>query len=130
MNESRNAVVAGVDGSDESMAAARAAAWEAEARGLPLRLIHGYSELYPYTSFGWVPYEPFGDDLREGAKALLASVGERLAETYPKLAIESRLIFGSGASALVDASSEAKLVVVGARGQGGFGGLSLGSVAA
>jgi nucleotide-binding universal stress UspA family protein len=96
-------VVAGVDGSAGSWAAVRLAAWEATRRRVPLMIIYAYGEAIGYTSFDW------------GART-------------PGL-FEAALADGGGASALVEQSHTASLVVVGSRGVGGFHLLSIGSVA-
>src|SRR5690606_18966630 len=50
-------------------------------------------------------------------------------EKYPHLPVHLQLVPHNPAQALVEASATAQLVVVGARGRGGFQGLRLGSVA-
>ena len=59
------------------------------------------------------------------------TVGETMAgwqEKYPDVEVEVHIEHGRPADALVAASERASLLVVGARGRGGFGGLLLGSV--
>jgi nucleotide-binding universal stress UspA family protein len=46
------------------------------------------------------------------------------------LDVETRMEVGSGAHALIEASRDAQLLVVGSRGHGGFVGMLLGSVSA
>ncbi|WP_228985011.1 universal stress protein, partial [Streptomyces sp. DH12] len=58
-------------------------------------------------------------------------VSEALAgcrERYPGVSVESRAPRGQTREALIEASRSARLLVVGARGRGGFAGLTLGSV--
>jgi nucleotide-binding universal stress UspA family protein len=121
-------VVVGVDYSGASEIAVAHAAWQAHRRGLELRLTHGL--LVPVPSV--TPMTPYYD-----ANALLAAAEERIAEVsepvrtrYPELPISIRVVPGFGGKALVDDSETASLVVVGSRGQGGFLGVLLGSVAA
>ena len=61
---------------------------------------------------------------------MLEEIVSRAEGRYPDLSIDSVLRPGSGGKVLIEASHDAALVVVGARGHGGFGGLSIGSVAA
>jgi len=124
------AVVVGYDGSSESWAAVRAAAWEAGRRALPLTLVHGYLERLPYAAYGWIPYEPVVEDVLADARAMMAEATKFLAEEHPDLSVHTQLSAGGGAGTLVHAAHAASLVVVGARGHGGFAGLSIGSVAA
>lgn len=50
-------------------------------------------------------------------------------EKHPQVPVSVRLVPSTPAHALIAASAEARLVVVGSRGRGGFRGLLLGSVA-
>jgi nucleotide-binding universal stress UspA family protein len=131
MTKDRQPVVVGVDGSAASWQAIHAAAWEAGQRETPLLLVHGFPDEYPYLWYGWTP--PFlapTFDTQGPAAAALDELANRVRGYYPDLAVETLLRPGTGAQALIDASAGAALVVVGARGHGGFGGLSIGSVAA
>jgi nucleotide-binding universal stress UspA family protein len=47
---------------------------------------------------------------------------------YPDVEVERRLVRGGAVDALLHASNDALMVVVGSRGSGGFAGLRLGSV--
>jgi len=118
--------VAGTDGSTQADAAVLVAAWEADRRGLPLRIVHGYVIPAPYTSMGFAPVDlayPMA-----ATRATLADTVTRVRDRYPDLAVETAVIAGSPAGTLVDESREASLVVVGSRGLGGFAGLLAGSV--
>jgi len=120
-------VIAGVDGSAESLTAARYAAWEADRRQLPLHLVHGL--VYP-PAYGYA-IPPSGEFLRavaEDAKGLLRGVEDTLRKEYPALEIDRRVIVGSPGGVLVDESKSASLVVLGTRGRGGFARLLTGSV--
>jgi len=120
-------VVTGVDYSAPSGAATTYAAREARRRGLGLLLVHGF-----------LSTAPEGEQISIGDnQALIVAAEERLAETaaavrldYPDLRISTKVLAGSGGTALVQESASASLIVVGARGRGGFTGLLLGSVAA
>ncbi|QOV33748.1 universal stress protein [Streptomyces ferrugineus] len=117
-------VLAGIDGSGRSLAAADWAAREALLRGVPLRLVHA------------APRLP-GDAVPNPAAETLHHVGERLLERaigelgarHPDLQVRGEQVAGPPAPALLAATRSAGLLVVGARGSGGFDGLAVGSVA-
>src|SRR5262245_54177659 len=122
------AVVVGVDGSDASRGALAHAAWEAHRRGRPLRLVHGQSVLAPYAVTG-LPLDPAElDRAADSVRQMLTEMESHVHLAYPNVEITSEIVPGNGAAALVDASVDAVLVVVGSRGLGGFAGLMLGSV--
>jgi nucleotide-binding universal stress UspA family protein len=122
--------VVGVDGSPASWQAIHAAAWEAGHRGRRLVLAHGYPA-DPYTWFGWAPaYAGPAFDPHMAAQALVDETADEVRQAYPELTVDTELFVGPGAHALIAASDRAVLVVVGARGRGGFSGLGIGSVAA
>lgn len=120
-------VIAGVDGSPPSRAAAEQAAAAAACRNVPLFLIHGY--LHPFR-YG-VPIDPYAIQLpppSDDAIRMLDNLAAELRARWPGLTVQTRQIPGGPAAALVELSQEAQLVVVGSRGYGGFAGLLLGSV--
>jgi nucleotide-binding universal stress UspA family protein len=121
-------VVVGVDGSVSSWQAVHAAAWEAQQRKAKVVLVHGYPDYYPYVGYGWAVTPAY--DAEAPAAAMVEETANRVRGYYPDLDVSTLLRAGTGAQVLIDASHSAALVVVGARGQGGFGGLSIGSVAA
>jgi nucleotide-binding universal stress UspA family protein len=59
---------------------------------------------------------------------LLDGVVSEARKREPKLRIEGELVEARPAHALIDASRDADLLVVGSRGGGGFAGLHIGSV--
>ncbi|KAB1146879.1 universal stress protein [Streptomyces luteolifulvus] len=117
-------VLAGVDGSTDSAAAADWAAREAVLRGVPLRLVHA-SPLLPGTA-GAVPAVDRLHDM--GERMLLRAVAE-LSDRYPDLEVRGEQADEAPAAALLAAARSAGVLVVGARGTGGFEGLAVGSVA-
>lgn len=125
----RAPVVAGVDGSPASITAAEYAADVAVRRAVPLELLHGY--LHPFR-YG-VPLDPYPVELpppNEEAQRMLDAAAERLRASRPALTVSTRQVAGGASAALIDASEQAEVVVVGSRGHGGFSGLLLGSVGA
>ena len=54
-------------------------------------------------------------DGEQPARAMLDHVAERVVTAYPALTVETRLSLASGAPALIEASHDATLVLVGTR---------------
>lgn len=129
----RRPVVVGVDGSPSSLAAAGYAAGIAVRRGAPLQLIHGLEiPMYGYMPIGaWQRAIIEDEHGREQLQDTLASTAEKIGQDHPELTgIDTRVLAGSGAAVLIEASRTAWVTVVGCRGMGGFMGLLLGSVSA
>ena len=104
-------VLVGVDGSESAELAVGHAAEEAVRRGGALLLVHVSGER----------------DV--DGEQLLAMAAAATRGSHPGLTVEERVITGRKADeALIEASEQAALVVVGSRGRGGFAGLLLGSV--
>lgn len=120
-------VVVGIDGSEGSLVALRAAASEARLRGAALEVVvvwhPGIVGSMPVFGVG-TPVEEQLDELRRGLDGTLADEG--LADSG--LDVRRRVVNGHAAEALLQASSDAALVVVGSRGHGGVAGKVLGSV--
>jgi nucleotide-binding universal stress UspA family protein len=116
-------VVVGVDGSPASD---RALAWsvqEAVARHAALEVVHGWE--LPAVA------EAVAFDvglLEEGARTVLERATAQVDDARLDQAVSSVLRCGHPVSSLLEAAEGAELVVVGARGRGGFAGLLLGSV--
>ncbi|WP_328835156.1 universal stress protein [Streptomyces europaeiscabiei] len=117
-------VLAGIDGSAHSSAAADWAAREAALRGVRLRLIHAPPPL-PGAA---VPL-PAVDRLRHMGERMLQRTVADLSDRYPGLEVRGEQADDAPASALLAAARAAALLVVGTRGTGGFDGLAVGSVA-
>ena len=118
----------GVDGSAGSWRAIHAAAWEARQRAARLALVHGFPSDYQYLLAP--PFVAPAWDAEAPAATMLEKIATRVRSYHPDLTVTTVLRAGTGSQALIEASQDAALVVVGARGRGGFGGLSIGSVAA
>jgi nucleotide-binding universal stress UspA family protein len=116
-------IVVGVDGSKQSRAAMDWAVEEAKVRGGHVLALTAWHFPYVTDAAGqaW-DYDVFQTDAQSILDEELARVRGRGVQ------ISGRIVQGSPASVLVDASGEADLVAVGSRGHGGFTGLLLGSV--
>lgn len=114
-----------VVGYDESQGSKDALAWAAEyARlsGAPLVVVTAWET--PHSYGGQVRFD--GLDFEQEAKERLQTA---VAELVPQdVAVNWRVIHGHPANALVQTSRDASLLVLGARGRGGFAELVLGSV--
>lgn len=116
-----DSVVAGVDGSAESNAAARWAAYDAHRRGVALRLVC----VTPPRGGDLPPREAGGDRLPDRVTELRAQIAHAL----PRLEVVCELVPGNAWSALAAAGERGGLLVLGSSGPGGLTGRLLGSVA-
>lgn len=122
-------IVVGVDGSDQSFAAAQWALREAELRSLPVTLVTAYSMPVFAASALEAGYGAPDEDLvRGGAAQVLEETVQRLKQ-HGDFVVEVReaVEMGDAAGVLVDYSAKASLLVAGSRGRGGFLGRLLGS---
>ncbi|WP_018635989.1 universal stress protein [Parafrankia elaeagni] len=124
--QDRRPVVVGVDGSEPSQAAVRWAAAQAAERGAPLHLVHGYR--VNITSFG-LAVDEFYPSLRTDAERLLADVATADLDDEADLEVRQLAVDDTPTRALLHASADAQLLVIGTRGRGGFAELVLGSTA-
>ncbi|MCI3241812.1 universal stress protein [Streptomyces spinosisporus] len=118
-------VVAAVDGSAESFAAAEWAAREAVRRDRPLRLFHAWN---------WHPRQGDGElataAQRHLARRFLREAENRVRRACPDARlVPDQLVEGPATAALLKAADEADLLVLGSRGLSGFTGFLVGSVA-
>ncbi|MEU9240977.1 universal stress protein [Streptomyces sp. NPDC048385] len=104
-------VTVGLDGSPESLAAARWAADEAEKRRLTLRLLHAWPLLAPEPAR--LPAEV---DQNYWAKRLVHTAQAELQARHPGLSVVGSLVADDAQDALVRAASESEMTVLGSRG--------------
>ncbi|MFF4113516.1 universal stress protein [Streptomyces sp. NPDC001714] len=104
-------VTVGLDGSPESLAAARWAADEAENRRLTLRLLHAWPMLAPEPAR--VPAEV---DQNYWAKRLVHTAQAELQALHPGLSVVGSLVADDAQNALLRAASESEMTVLGSRG--------------
>lgn len=118
-------VTVGLDGSQESRAAAEWAAREAKLRGLPLKVVHV-----------WQPVpEPMAQAPLLGAETQQhwseeipreAAAGIRI--RHPEVDVVMEQLSGRPAEVLPGVAKDAELLVLGSRGMSGVGGFMVGSV--
>ncbi|MFB7028889.1 MULTISPECIES: universal stress protein [unclassified Streptomyces] len=115
-------IVAGVDGSPESLAAADWAAREALHRGLPLRLAHAWR---------WEPLDlPLVQDPEaqgRAAHAVLREAEAEIARRHPGLELSAEVLPDTPVAALLGTEERAEMLVIGSRGHGPVAGFLLGS---
>ncbi|MEV6979065.1 universal stress protein [Kitasatospora sp. NPDC093806] len=105
-------VLVAVDGSGVGAEAGGFAFAEAAVRGARLTALHV-----------WHPHAGFPDQ----EERVLAEALAGWREKYPEVELRSSVLEAHPRPALIEASREAQLLVVGARGRGGFAGMLLGS---
>jgi nucleotide-binding universal stress UspA family protein len=135
-------IVVGVDGSPGSDAALRWAMDEARLRGSKLRIVNGYDLPQVLVSEGGVgaagiavpaavtqeDAERLRSSAEEQARGVVEGAVQRVGGEGGRPEIESAVVPGPAAQALIEAGRTAELLVLGSRGRGGFLGLLLGSV--
>lgn len=125
----RGPVLVGIGMSPEDEPVTEFAFEEAAMRGVPLQAVHVWSGM-PAAALGRV--SPFAYDLKNAQNAADRVLAEALAgwaEKYPDVTVERMPLYDASiAKTLLDASSEAGLVVVGARRYAGRSSQLLGTV--
>ncbi|MGW0823120.1 universal stress protein [Streptomyces sp. NPDC002845] len=123
-------VLMGVDGSPESRAAVEFACTEAALRGADLVAVHVWGTRGDGAEFtlGLPAEEEHADRLRAEGEQVLTEALTGLSVSQTGVMVSGRLVRGPVRQSLIKESEGAQLLVVGARGHGGFTGLLLGSV--
>lgn len=114
-------IVVGIDGSEHSHRALAWAEQEAKLRGSTLYLVHSWQFPLPMAGLGGI----LPMDLEGASKEI---IDEAKATLGDEVVVDTEIANDSAGHALIRASEDAEMVVVGARGLGGFKGLLLGSV--
>jgi nucleotide-binding universal stress UspA family protein len=124
-----NPIVAGTDGSEESLRAVAWAAREAALRGAPLRIVSA-EEAPPgmISRAGPGEQQRVTDVLLGERDHALTAAAERAAKTAAGVLIDTDVVTGSIDEAVTQAGSGALMLVLGSRGRGEFTALVLGSV--
>jgi nucleotide-binding universal stress UspA family protein len=121
-------ITVGIDGSDKAQHALVWAMNEAAQRDVPLTVLTVHETIQGYWSGAPLHYP--GDrelvlQARDAAEEAVAGVAKEM-DKQPQVTVSA--INGFAAEALINASADADLVVVGTRGGGGFPHLRLGAV--
>lgn len=117
-------IVVGTDGSEYAAAAMRWAAEEADIHGSSLGALLAWTYLDQHHPDHSDAFDP--EYTEDHAQATLAAWVTEALGGGP--AIDQRVVLGLASRALLEASDAADLLVLGARGTGGFEGLLIGSV--
>jgi nucleotide-binding universal stress UspA family protein len=120
-------VIVGVDGSEESLLAVEWATAEARRHSAPLRIVSA-SDVMPRMHTHHASPAEIAVTLRGISARALAAAITRSEEVAPGLPVDTRLLSGPPAVAVAESGSGASMLVVGARGAGGFAAMMLGSV--
>lgn len=127
----RPGIVVAVDGSESSAAALRWSARESASHRIPVVLVHVLSTDVTAVWASAVPAAPLPAEYFEGREAQARDVlseAEALVKDAGATHITTKLIHAAPVPALVEASTEADMVVVGSRGHSAVQRLLLGSV--
>ena len=121
-------IVVGVDGSENSLDALRWAAEEARVRNALLRVVAIFNA--PIMSTGYEVVAPDPSDLAAASNTMLDAAVDSVREEggLEGVHVATEVVEGHAGERLIELSHEADMVVVGARGHGGFLGMVLGSV--
>jgi nucleotide-binding universal stress UspA family protein len=121
-------IVVGVDGSENSIQALHWAGEQAVLRDTPIRAVYvwefPYMDIVPSTLGSTLP--PYSEMQDAAERALDAAIAR--AALPPACKVDRVVEEGAGVKILLDAAKDADMLVVGARGHGGFLGLLTGSV--
>jgi nucleotide-binding universal stress UspA family protein len=116
-----------VDGSEESLRAVEWAALEAKRHSSSLRIVSAPAMPLQVRGYHASP-KTVASALREISARALGAAITRAEEVAPDLLIDTDLLSGPPALAVAESGSGALMLVVGARGAGGFAAMLLGSV--
>ncbi|MER7481423.1 universal stress protein [Streptomyces sp. NPDC126510] len=119
-------ITAGVDGSQESLAALAWAAREAVRRDRPLRVVHAWRVQTPELVETAVATD--ADSQAEWVHSAVTEAVGTVTEQHPELAVTTDVIEGPVAGTLVAAAADAEMLVLGSRGHGRIVGFLLGSI--
>ncbi len=120
-------IVVATDGSEQAGRAVEWAAREAVRRGATLRIVSVPAMPSRMRAYDSSP-ATVAHFMRAYSVAALSAAAKRASEVAPRLPADTELLTGPPATALIASAAGAAMLVVGARGGGGFGAMALGSV--
>ncbi|MGC3001925.1 universal stress protein [Streptomyces sp. G35A] len=116
-------ITAGVDGTEESLAALAWAAREAVRRGLPLRVVHAWRfEAHDAVDTGDAATR------ERWVRESLAEAARTVSGLHPDLTVTTDVLRGDAVETLAGAAADAETLVLGSRGHGRIMGFLVGSV--
>ncbi|MFI0541634.1 nucleotide-binding universal stress UspA family protein [Streptomyces canus] len=116
-------ITAGIDGTEESLAALGWAAREAVRRDTALRVVHAW-RFQPYEGIDAGDRDTQADWARKAVTEAVRTVTGR----YTGLEVDTDLVEGGSVDVLVSAAADAEMLVLGSRGHGPVVGFLVGSV--
>jgi nucleotide-binding universal stress UspA family protein len=126
---SASSIVVGHDGSAAATVALRCALQLASELGAPVTILRAWlfvtAPRPDEAAFGYVPST---DEFSEAVRTELISDTQTELDRFPGVSVTHRVHHGNPARSLITASQDARMLVVGSRGLGGFRELVLGSV--
>lgn len=125
MTTSHGLVLVGVDGSPGAVAALDWAAEEAHRRGAPIELLYAETPTPPVVGIEPAPVSSLPE---EPEPRFLEEARRRVLDAHPDLDVRATPTLGGPAASLIERSTDADLVVVGAHGRSMIARLLLGSV--
>jgi nucleotide-binding universal stress UspA family protein len=126
-NPESGRIVVGADGSEPSVRALEFACDLARLTGDKIVALHAWHPATAVTDrYGYLP--PPSTDTIDDAEASLGRMVDDVRAAHPEIAIEGEMFYGAAERGLVDASSNAALLVVGSRGHTAVGEALIGSV--
>lgn len=121
-------IVVGVDGSEDAGQALAWAVSEARLRGDSVTVLYAWVYPTPVGTFEAIVPASLNVDFEKEADEVVSRAVESVGAGAAGVEITKEVVQAPPAQALVKASADADLVVIGSRGLGGFRGLLLGSV--
>lgn len=123
-----NAILVGVDGSDASNAAVRWAAKAAVIEHVELKLLGVYDISTSNYAPGLIIPQDVVDAIKQDATDAVHAAAAIAKEAAPDVTVQTTLVEGDAARALLELGKDAGTIVLGTRGLGSVKGLFLGSV--
>jgi nucleotide-binding universal stress UspA family protein len=130
MKDRNRTIVVGVDGSGASITAVSWAARLASTRHLELEIVHGLQIAALGYGGGMAGADVLFDAVRQDGERVVTTARKVAASIDKALVITVKTPVESPAPLLIGLSRQARMVVVGASGSGGFTGMLLGTTAA
>lgn len=124
----RGRVVLGVDGAEDGTEAVRFAFAFADRHGSSVVAVHAWAPPVVPTPLVTGMPDLHLDELGDSAEKVLEGALARARDQHPGVKVTEQVAQSHPVQVLLEAAEEADLVIVGARGRGGFAGLLLGSV--
>ncbi len=119
-------IVVGVDAGDDGRVALRFAMERADEVGAPVTVVHAWGAMRSWTQ-SEARHAELAAAVEKSSLELLDHVVAEVSAEHPDVQVTKVSRHGSPSGTLVELSRDARLVVVGSRGRGGFRGLLLGS---